>query len=68
VTDAEIHRVSRDAIGFVCSLPSSQWIATGFRPRDDKMKGKDVGGSVTSRSMSLRGKSEARDAAIHYMQ
>ena len=50
-------RVSRDADGFVSSLTGSQWIATGISqcPRDDKVGGKDVGGSVTSRSLSLRG-------------
>jgi hypothetical protein len=30
VTDAAIHRVSRRAGGFVCSVTSLQWIATGF--------------------------------------
>ena len=28
--DAAIHRVSRNADGFVCSLTGSQWIATGY--------------------------------------
>ncbi|MDC3335968.1 hypothetical protein OAV71_05615 [Opitutales bacterium] len=37
VTDAAIHRVSRKANGFVYSLTGSQWIATGLRPRDDKV-------------------------------
>ena len=37
VSDRAIHRVSRDADGFVCSLTGSQWIATGLRPRDDKV-------------------------------
>ena len=36
VTDAAIHRVSEDVGGVVCSLPGSQWIAMGLRPRDDK--------------------------------
>ena len=34
--DAAIHRVSGNAGGFVCSFIASQWIATGFQPRDDK--------------------------------
>ena len=34
--DAAIHRVSEDVGGVVCSLPGSQLIATGLRPRDDK--------------------------------
>ena len=34
--DAAIHRASMDASGFISSLPGSQWIATGLRPRDDK--------------------------------
>jgi len=33
--DAAIHRVSGDAVGFVCSFIESQWIATGLRPRED---------------------------------
>ena len=36
--DAAIHRVSREANGFVYSLTGSQWIATGLRPRDDKIR------------------------------
>ena len=32
MTDAAIHRVSRDANGFVSSVAGSQWIATGFQP------------------------------------
>ncbi|MDG0964601.1 MAG: hypothetical protein P8O23_06030 [Opitutales bacterium] len=35
--DAASHRVSRDADGVVSSLPCTQCIATGFRPRDDKV-------------------------------
>ncbi len=37
--DAAIHRVLMDASGVVSSLTGSQWIATGFRPRDDKGEG-----------------------------
>ena len=54
--------------GLSVRFPPHSGSPRAFSPRDDKMKGKDVGGSVTSRSMSLRGKSEARDAAIHSMQ
>ena len=35
--DAAIHRILRKANGFVYSLTGSQWIATGLRPRDDKV-------------------------------
>ena len=35
--DAAIHRVWGDANGFVYSFIESQWIATGLRPRDDKV-------------------------------
>ena len=35
--DAAIHRVPGEANGFVYSLAGSQWIATGLRPRDDKV-------------------------------
>ena len=31
-TDAAIHRVLGDAVGFVCSFIEGQWIATGFQP------------------------------------
>ena len=41
----------------------SQWIATGFRPRDDKGGGRMP--SVTTHTLSLRGGSEVSDAAIH---
>jgi hypothetical protein len=33
--DAAIHRASGDACGVDGSIAGSQWIATGFRPRDD---------------------------------
>ena len=33
--EVAIHRGSKDAGGFVCSVSGSQWIATGLRPRDD---------------------------------
>jgi hypothetical protein len=36
--DAAIHRISGDVDGFVYSVPSSKWIATGLRPRDDKVE------------------------------
>ena len=35
-TNAAIHRVSRDVVGFVRSVTGDQWIAAGLRPRDDK--------------------------------
>ena len=35
--DAAIHRVLEDADGVVCSGSQGQWIATGLRPRDDKV-------------------------------
>ena len=35
--DVAIHRVPGEANGFVYSLAGSQWIATGLRPRDDKV-------------------------------
>ena len=47
------------------SLPSSQWIATGFRPRDDKVGSEAVDGWRTTRMLSLRGENKVRDAAIH---
>ena len=34
--DAAIHRVSEGAGGVVCSITEGQWIATGYRPYDDK--------------------------------
>ncbi len=37
VTDAAIHRVSHERVRLVSSLTGSQWIATGLRPRDDKL-------------------------------
>ena len=37
MTDAVIHRVSEDVGGVVCSVTEGQWIATGLRPRDDKV-------------------------------
>jgi hypothetical protein len=41
----------------------------GLRPRDDKVwKGMGVCSSIPTRSLSLRGKSGAKDAAIHCMQ
>ena len=30
MTDGAIHRVSKDAGGFVCSVTEGQWIATGY--------------------------------------
>ena len=36
MTNAAIHRVSRDVVGFVRSVTGDQWIAAGLRPRDDK--------------------------------
>ena len=36
MTDTAIHRVLRDAGGFVCSFTEGLWIATGLSPRDDK--------------------------------
>ena len=54
-----------NAFGEFCVLNGSQRIATGLRSRDDKVVGKDGVGSVTTRSLSLRGESRARDAAIN---
>ena len=65
MTDAAIHRGSRGRVRgclFVCWFTVDR---RGLRPRDDKVRGNAVSGSVTTRSLSLRGKSEARDAAIH---
>ena len=59
--DAAIHRVLMNAGGFVSSLAGSQWIATGLRPRDDKVRE----GIVGSTTLSLRGENEVNDAAIH---
>ena len=64
-SDAAIHRVSGNAFEFVCSLTGSQWIATGFRPRDDKVGSEALDGLGTTRTLSLRGESGASDAAIH---
>jgi hypothetical protein len=52
VTDAAIHRVSKDAYGLCGSVTGSQWIATGISqyPRDDN---------------ALCHCEEQRDAAIH---
>ena len=36
MTDAAIHRVSGDVDGVICSVGEGQWIATGYRPCDDK--------------------------------
>ena len=35
MTDAAIHRVSGYVDGVICSVGEGQWIATGYRPRDD---------------------------------
>ncbi|MDA8991219.1 hypothetical protein N9H45_06800, partial [Opitutales bacterium] len=51
--DAVIHPISEDVGGVVCSVTVNQWIATGYRPRDDNTL------------LSLRGGSGAKDAAIH---
>ena len=64
--DAAIHRVSEDASRF-CLFAC--WFTVdrhGLRPRDDKVGGRNVVNSiVTTRSLSLGGRSEVRDAAIH---
>ncbi len=66
--DAAIHCMQWSRTESAVRLPGSQWIATGLRPRDDKVGSEAVDGSVPTRSLSLRGESEARDAAIHCMQ
>ncbi|MDC3335920.1 hypothetical protein OAV71_05370 [Opitutales bacterium] len=68
--DVAIHRVSREADGFVYSLTGSQWIATGFALAMTKWKGMEyaVDGWRTTRTLSLRGKRGAKDVAIHCMQ
>jgi hypothetical protein len=38
VTDAAIHRVSRESRRECGSVTEGQWIATGFSPRDDKTR------------------------------
>ena len=46
-------------------LPGSQWIATGLRLPDDKGEGMY---GIDHNYLSLRGKNEVKDAAIHCMQ
>ena len=53
-----------ERVRLVSSLTGSQWIATGLRPRDDKMV-KDAVGMMTIHTLSLRGGNEVTDAAIH---
>ena len=66
--DAAIHCMQWTRSNNAVRFPPHSGSPPAFSPRDDKIKGKDVGGSVTWRSLSLRGKSGARDAAINCMQ
>ena len=60
MTDAAINRVSHNAVGVVSSLTGSHWIATGLRPRDDKMvKEWSVDYDDYTHSLSLRGGNES---------
>ena len=53
-------------MGFSVRLQVHSGSPRAFSPRDDKVWGRyAVSGIVTTRSLSLRGGSEARDAAIH---
>ena len=58
-----------DAFEQCGSLPSSQWIATGFRPRDDKV-GKEWGCAVRFQHdlCHCEEGTQVTDAAIHCMQ
>ena len=64
-SDAAIHRVSNYVYDLSLRLLVLSGSPRAFSPRDDKVWWNAVGGSVASPSLSLRGKSGARDAAIH---
>ena len=68
MTDAAIHRVSRNADGFVCSLTGSQWIATGYALAMTRCEGE--WGMIWAVRLQhtvchCEEGAEARDAAIH---
>mgnify|MGYP001378254904 FL=1 len=55
MTNAATHRVFESRVRIVSLLTGSQWIATGFALAMTRPKGIGVCGSVTRRSLSLRG-------------
>ena len=62
MTDAAIHRVSRDADGLSLRLLVHSGSPRAFSPRDDKLR---QSAGRFNPCLSLRGGSEARDVAIH---
>ena len=62
MTDAGIHRVSKGCGRLVCSLPGSQWIATGYALAMTRVR---QSAGRFNPCLSLREGSGARDAAIH---
>ena len=65
MTDAAIHRVSRDADYWSLRFLIRSGSPRAFSPRDDKMGSGFLPISSTTHCLSLRGGSEAWDAAIH---
>ena len=54
MVDAAIHRVSGNAFDLSLRLLTHSGLARAFSPRDDKVRGSDVGGSVITHFLSLR--------------
>ena len=63
--DAAIHRVSKNAYGGCVSLTGSQWIATGCALAMTTRYLRQTKVLRYTTTLSLRGGSEVRDAAIH---
>ena len=66
--DAAIHRVSRDAVDLSLRFPFPSGSPRAYNPRGENIWSDSVYGSRTTHTMSLRGKNEVTDAAIHCMQ
>ena len=63
--DAAIHRVPRCAVGDCGSLSGSQWIATGYALAMTIHGLRQNGRVPCPTTVSLRGATKGRDAAIH---